>query len=77
MNPLPATNPYKRHLFPAEIISHSVWLYSRFSLSYRDVEVRHEAYLMEWEEIVRHEAHWWHEGKPLEPVLGRRQAFEP
>jgi putative transposase len=38
MNPLPATNPYKRHQFPAEIISHSVWLYYRFSLSYRDVE---------------------------------------
>jgi putative transposase len=38
MNPPPATNPYKRHRFPAEIISHSVWLYYRFSLSYRDVE---------------------------------------
>jgi putative transposase len=29
---------YKRHCFPAEIISHCVWLYFRFSLSYRDVE---------------------------------------
>ncbi len=29
---------YKRHRFPAEIISHTVWLYFRFSLSYRDVE---------------------------------------
>jgi putative transposase len=29
---------YKRHRFPAEIISHCVWLYYRFSLSYRDVE---------------------------------------
>jgi putative transposase len=38
MNLLPATNPYKRHRFPAEIISHSVWLYYHFSLSYRDVE---------------------------------------
>jgi putative transposase len=38
MNPPPATNPYKRHRFPAEIISHSVWLYYRFTLSYRDVE---------------------------------------
>jgi hypothetical protein len=26
---------------------------------------------------VRHEAHRWNEGKPLKPVLGRRQAFEP
>src|SRR5215212_4464560 len=29
---------YKRHRFPPEIISHAVWLYFRFSLSYRDVE---------------------------------------
>jgi putative transposase len=38
MNPSPTTNPYKRHRFPAEIISHCVWLYFRFCLSYRDVE---------------------------------------
>jgi putative transposase len=31
-------NPYKNHRFPAEIISHAVWLYDRFCLSYRDVE---------------------------------------
>jgi putative transposase len=29
---------YHRHRFPAEIISHSVWLYFRFALSFRDVE---------------------------------------
>ncbi len=29
---------YRRHRFPAEIISHCVWLYFRFSVSYRDVE---------------------------------------
>ena len=29
---------YKGYRFPAEIISHAVWLYFRFSLSYRDVE---------------------------------------
>ena len=33
-----AANLYKRHRFPAEIISHCVWLYFRFSLSYRDIE---------------------------------------
>jgi len=38
MNPLPTPNLYKRHRFPAEIISHCVWLYFRFCLSYRDVE---------------------------------------
>jgi putative transposase len=35
---LPSTNRYKNHRFPAEIISHGVWLYFRFCLSYRDVE---------------------------------------
>ena len=29
---------YCRHRFPAEIISHCVWLYFRFALSFRDVE---------------------------------------
>src|SRR6266850_5883205 len=38
MNTPPPTNLYKRHRFPAEIISHCVWLYFRFCLSYRDIE---------------------------------------
>ena len=29
---------FKRHRFPAEVIHHAVWLYFRFSLSFRDVE---------------------------------------
>jgi putative transposase len=29
---------YARHQFPAEIIQHAIWLYLRFTLSYRDVE---------------------------------------
>jgi putative transposase len=29
---------YMGYRFPVEIISHAVWLYFRFSLSYRDVE---------------------------------------
>src|SRR4051812_37994559 len=29
---------YARHQFPPEIIQHAVWLYLRFTLSYRDVE---------------------------------------
>jgi putative transposase len=29
---------YGRHRFPAEIIQHAIWLYLRFTLSYRDVE---------------------------------------
>ncbi len=34
----PSTPAYYRHRFPAEIISHCVWLYFRFTLSFRDVE---------------------------------------
>ena len=37
MTPEPAT--YRRHRFPAEIISHAVWLHHVFSLSLRDVEL--------------------------------------
>jgi putative transposase len=37
MGPDPATYPGYR--FPAEIISHAVWLYHLFSLSLRDVEL--------------------------------------
>jgi putative transposase len=33
-----STPTYKNHRFPSEIISHAVWLYFRFCLSYRDVE---------------------------------------
>jgi hypothetical protein len=29
---------YRRHRFPAEVISHCVWLYFRFALSLRDIE---------------------------------------
>src|SRR5271170_7179086 len=29
---------FKRHRFPAEVILHAVWLYFRFTLSFRDVE---------------------------------------
>lgn len=29
---------FKRHRFPPQIIQHAVWLYTRFTLSFRDVE---------------------------------------
>jgi putative transposase len=38
MTPPANTERYKNHRFPGEIISHGVWLYYRFHLSYRDVE---------------------------------------
>ncbi len=37
-NPPMKTSLYRRHRFPSEIISHTVWLYFRFNLSYRDIE---------------------------------------
>ena len=33
------SSTYKRYRYPTEIISHVVWLYFRFSISYRDVEL--------------------------------------
>src|SRR3979490_2688234 len=35
----PPAEPGSRHRFPAEIITHAVWLYHVFSLSLRDVEL--------------------------------------
>jgi putative transposase len=32
------SDPYRGHRFPAEIISHTVWLYFRFTLSFRDID---------------------------------------
>jgi putative transposase len=37
MTPPADPERYKHHRFPDEIISHGVWLYYRFPLSYRDV----------------------------------------
>lgn len=34
----PTASLYRRHCFPPEIISHAVWLYHRFTLSFREVE---------------------------------------
>src|SRR6202166_2132986 len=47
---LPPDPPY-RHRFLAEIISHAVWLYHVFSLSFRDVELL----LVERGVVVSHE----------------------
>ena len=36
--PSRTTSHYKNHRFPPGIIAHAVWLYHRFSLSFREVE---------------------------------------
>jgi putative transposase len=38
MNTVAPASRYKNHRFPVEIISHAVWLYFRFCLSFREVE---------------------------------------
>src|SRR3954468_16115119 len=57
MNISAPPNLYTHHRFPAEIISHGVWLYFRFCLSYRDVE----ELLLARGIIVTYEAirKWW------------------
>jgi transposase-like protein len=30
---------YRRHRFPPVVIQHAVWLYLRFTLSYRDLRI--------------------------------------
>jgi putative transposase len=52
MTPPANTERYKNHRFPGEIISHGVWLYDRFHLSYRDVQ----ELLVERGVVVSHEA---------------------
>ena len=46
------TSLYRKHRFPFEIIAHAVWLYHRFSLSFREVD----ELLAERGVIVSHEA---------------------
>ena len=38
MGSITSATRYKNHRFPIEIISHAVWRYFRFCLSFRDVE---------------------------------------
>ena len=52
MNTAAPANRYKNYRFPTEIISHAVWLYFRFCLSFRDVE----ELLLERGVIVTYEA---------------------
>jgi len=56
MTPPADPERYKNHRFPGEIISHGVWLYYRFTLSYCDVQ----ELLFERGITVSHEAiHKW------------------
>jgi transposase-like protein len=52
-----ATGSYRGHRYPMEIINHCVWLYFRFSLSFREVEelmlaVRRDVARGEWSRSI-------------------------
>ena len=72
MSTPPSPNHYKNHRFPTEIISHAVWLYFRFCLSFRDVE----ELLLERGVVVTYEAirKWCGKfGQPYATQLRRRR----
>jgi putative transposase len=63
---------YKNYRFPVEIISHGVWLYYRFCLSYRDVEelLFARGVLVSYEAIRQ----WWRKfGQAYANQLRRRR----
>lgn len=63
---------YRNHRFPAEIISHAVWLYFRFTLSFRDIEelLASRGILVTYETIRQ----WCLKfGQPYANALRRRQ----
>jgi putative transposase len=56
------TPSYQRHRFPSEIISHTVWLYHRFCLGFREVEelLAERGITITYESIRQ----WWQEFGP-------------
>ncbi len=73
MTPDTATPSYKRFRFPQDIISHAVWRYFRFTLSFREVE----ELLAERSIVVTYETirQWcWKFGQSYANELRRRRA---
>ena len=65
-------NPYRGYRFPREIISHCVWLYFRFGVSFRDVEelMAARGVLVSYETVRR----WCDKfGRPFAAGLRRRR----
>ena len=66
---------YRRHRFPAEIISHAAWLYFRFNLSHRDVgELLAERGIQVSYEAIRP---WCHRSGPASAEQLRRRRPGP
>jgi putative transposase len=69
-------DPHYRHRFQAELVSHAIWLYHVFSLSFRDVEL----ILAERGVIVSYESIWrWclKFGASFASSLRRRRTTSP
>ena len=58
---------FKRHRFPADVIRHAVWLYFRFSISFRDVE---ELLAQRGIDVSYETIRWW--TIKFGPVIARR-----
>jgi putative transposase len=64
---------FKRHRFPPEIIRHAIWLYARFTLSFRDVEeLLAERGIDASYETVRR---WFLKSQRISAVRGRDRAI--
>ena len=66
-------NPYRCYRFPREIISHCVWVYFRFGVSFRDVEelMAARGVLVSYETVRR----WCDKfGSPFAAGLRRRRS---
>ena len=64
---------FKRYRFPPAIIRHAVWLYARFTLSYRDIEdlLTERGLDISYETVRR----WFHKfGAPIARNLRRTRA---
>jgi putative transposase len=66
---------YRRHRFPPEIISYAVYLYYRFTVSYRDVEemLARRGIVVSYETIRR----WCHKFGPVIAAEIRRWRPQP
>src|ERR1700724_2006030 len=67
---------YRRHRFPPPIIQHAIWLYLRFTLSYRDVEelLAERGLEVSYETVRRWVLKFGRRAAPLGPC---REVFPP
>ena len=76
-------NPYTRHRFPAEIISHCVWLYNSFSPSVKKIRNNRRKFNDKWHLdevriVIKGVVHWlWRavdsEGQVLDILIQKRR----